>query len=70
MAMTMPRLHQHQVKRSIHSVHYIYVQHLMVSFEMVYRSGAFDYFDTIFCAGPHYLKEIRALEEQRNTESK
>ena len=60
--MTMPDLHQYQVKKSKHSVHYIYVQHSLVSFQMVYRPGAFDHYDTIFCAGPHHLKEMRAIE--------
>jgi YidC/Oxa1 family membrane protein insertase len=29
---------------------------------MVYRPRAFDYYDTIFCAGPHHLQELRAQE--------
>lgn len=62
MVMTMPDLHQYQVKRSRHPVHYIYVQHSFVSLHMVYRKGAFDHYDTIFCAGPHHVKEIRAME--------
>ena len=62
MLMTMPDLHQYQVKRSKHPVHYIYLQHSLVSLQMVYRRGAFDYYDTIFCAGPHHMEEIRAME--------
>lgn len=62
MVMTMPDLHQYQVKRSKHKVHYVYVQHSLVSLHMVYRKGAFDHYDTIFCAGPHHAKEIRAME--------
>jgi len=62
LVMTMPDLGQYQVKRSKHDVHYVYVQHSLVSLHMVYRPGAFDYFDTIFCAGPHHIKELRALE--------
>ena len=34
MVMTMPDLHNFQVKRSRHSVHYIFVQHSLVSFHM------------------------------------
>jgi len=63
MVMTMPDLHQFQVKRSKHKVHYVYVQHSLVSLHMIYRKGAFDHYDTIFCAGPHHKKEIRAMEE-------
>ncbi|MFA0113367.1 CDP-glycerol glycerophosphotransferase family protein [Vibrio sp. 10N.261.46.E11] len=66
MVMTMPDLHQYQVKRSKHKVHYVYVQHSLVSLHMVYRKGAFDHFDTIFCAGPHHVKEIRAMEAKYN----
>lgn len=62
LVMTMPDLGQYQVKRSTHDVHYIYVQHSLVSLHMVYRPGAFEYFDTIFCAGPHHVKEVRAME--------
>ena len=66
MVMTMPDLHQYQVKRSKHNVHYIYIQHSLVSFHMVYRKGAFDFYDTIFCAGPHHINEIRAIEAESN----
>lgn len=70
MLMTMPDLHQYQVKRSKHPVQYIYVQHSLVSLHMIYRTGAFDFYDHIFCAGPHHIKEIRALEKQRNLPAK
>ena len=70
MVMTMPDLHQYQVKRSKHKVHYVYVQHSLVSLHMVYRKGAFDHYDTISCAGPHHVKEIRAMEEKYNLPSK
>jgi len=66
MVMTMPDLHQYQVKRSKYKVHYVYVQHSLVSLHMVYRKGAFDHYDTIFCAGPHHLREIRAMEAKYN----
>ncbi|MDJ0760186.1 MAG: hypothetical protein QNJ19_12345 [Woeseiaceae bacterium] len=62
MVMTMPDLDQFQVKRSRHQVHYVYVQHSLVSLHMAYRDHAFDGFDTLFCAGPHHIKEARALE--------
>ena len=66
MVMTMPDLHQYQIKRSKHKVHYIYVQHSLVSLHMVYRQGAFDHYDTILCAGPHHIREIRAMEALYN----
>jgi hypothetical protein len=70
MVMTMPDLHQYQVKRSKHKVHYIYVQHSLVSLHMAYRKGAFDYFDTIFCAGPHHVREVQAMEKLYNLPTK
>jgi len=68
--LTTPDLHQHQLKRSRHDVHYVYVQHSLVSLHMAYRPGAFDHFDTVFCAGPHHVSELRALEVQRGTRRK
>lgn len=68
--MTMPDLGQYQIKRSKHNVNYVYVQHSLVSMHMVYRPGAFDYFDTIFCAGPHHIEEIRAQEDFHHLPSK
>ena len=60
--MTMPDIDQYQVKRSKHDVHYLYVQHSLMSKHMVYRKGAFDHYDTIFCGGSHHIREMRAIE--------
>jgi len=68
--MTMPDLNQYQVKRSKYQVHYIYVQHALVSLHMAYREGAFDFFDTIFCSGPHHIQEVRHIEEKYNLPQK
>jgi hypothetical protein len=70
MVMTMPDLDNYQLKRSKHKVHYVYVQHSLVSLHMIYRSKAFDNFDTIFCAGAHHVQEIRALEQTYNLRTK
>lgn len=70
MVMTMPDIEQFQVKRSKHSVHYMYVQHSLVSLHMVYRDGAFDHYDTLFCAGPHHVEEIRAIEKAHQLKPK
>ncbi len=70
MVMTMPDLDQYQVKRSKKPVHYVYIQHSLVSLHMVYRMGAFDKFDTIFCAGPHHIREVRAIETKYSLPSK
>ncbi|MEM8975468.1 MAG: CDP-glycerol glycerophosphotransferase family protein [Pseudomonadota bacterium] len=62
LAMTMPDLETFHIKRSPHGVHYVYIQHSIVSTHMVYREAAFDNFDTIFCSGPHHVEEIRRRE--------
>ncbi len=70
LVLSMPDIHQYQVKRSKHPVHYVYVQHSLVSKHMVYREGAFDHYDSIFCAAPHHFKEIRAIESLYNLKPK
>lgn len=51
------------LKRSINNVHYLYVFHSMGSTHMVDHANSFDAYDTLFCAGPHQVKEIRRREE-------
>ena len=63
MLMTLPDLNQYYLKRSRHSVHYIYVPHTLSSLHSIYRKGAFDYFDTLFCVGPYHIAEARKLED-------
>lgn len=61
--MTLSDLNQFHIKRSMNHVHYVYVFHAMVSTHMMYRSGAFDYYDHILCVGPHHIEEIRKHEK-------
>ncbi len=69
--MTMPDLQTFHLKRSRrHPVHYAYVFHSMVSTHMIYRPAAFDAFDTILCAGPHHVREIRATEAANHLPAK
>ena len=63
MLMTLPDLNQYYLKRSKYLVHYIYVPHSLSSLHSIYRKGAFDYFDTLFCVGPHHIKEAKKIEE-------
>ena len=42
----------------------------IVSSHTIYRKGAFDHFDSIFCAGPHHIKEIKATEQLYNLNHK
>lgn len=63
--MTTPDLDKFYLKRSImkKDIEYVYVPHDSMSVHMGFREGALDAFDTVFCAGPHTEKEIRATEK-------
>jgi hypothetical protein len=67
---TTPDLQTMQLKRSNNGVYYIYAHHSMISSHMGYRPGAFDYFDAIFCTGPHHVAETRAHEATQNLPAK
>jgi len=59
----MPDLGKFHIKRSDeYPVHYIYLFHSMYSVHSYLRKGAVDNYDTIFCVGPHQIKEIRETE--------
>lgn len=70
--MTTPDLDNYYIKRSLvrKDVEYIYVPHDASSVHMSFREHALDNFDTVFCAGPHIVKEIRATEEVYKTAPK
>lgn len=63
LVMTMTDLNSFYIRRSIHPVHYVYIFHSLVSTHMIYRERAFDHYDSILCAGPHQVKEIRRREK-------
>ncbi len=60
--LTMMDLHNLQLKRSLHPVHYIYLFHSMGSTHMVDNENSFDHYDTLFCACRHQVEEIRRRE--------
>lgn len=70
--MTMPEIEKYYYKRSLvrKDIDYVYIFHAMVSTHMQYRQGAFDYYDTIFCVGPHHVSEIRETEKLYNLPQK
>lgn len=70
--MTTPDLQKYYLKRSLvkEDIEYIYLDHGMTSLNLTLRTGALDYFDTIFANGPEQVKEIRQIEELRNTKKK
>ena len=64
LVMDMPDLGRFHIKRSNeYPVHYIYLFHSMYSVHSYLRKGAVDNYDTIFCVGPHQIKEIRETEK-------
>ena len=67
---TTPDLETMHLKRSKRGGYYIYTHHSMISMHMGYRSGAFNYFDAIFCTGPYQITETRAHESRYNLPAK
>jgi YidC/Oxa1 family membrane protein insertase len=70
LVMTLPDLNSFHIKRSINNVHYCYLHHSMVSTHMIYRTHAFDSFDSVLCVGPHHINETRAHEQVNELPSK
>jgi CDP-glycerol glycerophosphotransferase (TagB/SpsB family) len=70
MVMTLSDLNQFQIKRSVHSVHYVYVFHSLVSMHMSYNKGAFDHYDSVLCAGAYQEEEFREYEKLYNQKEK
>ncbi|MEM7227010.1 MAG: CDP-glycerol--glycerophosphate glycerophosphotransferase [Pseudomonadota bacterium] len=62
LAMTMPDLNSFHIKRSPKVRNYAYLHHSLVSTHMIYRTAAFDHFDSILCVGPHHNRETREWE--------
>ena len=67
---TTPDIETMHLKRSKHGGYYIYTHHSMISTHMGYRTGAFDYFDAVFCTGPYQITETRARESRYNLPKK
>ncbi|MEA3411461.1 MAG: CDP-glycerol glycerophosphotransferase family protein [Pseudomonadota bacterium] len=61
--LTMLDLNNFELKRSIHPAHYVYTFHGMGSTHMVDHANSYDHYDSIFCVGPHQMREIRRREE-------
>lgn len=68
--LTMMDLENLQLKRSLHPVHYLYLFHSMGSTHMVDNENSFDHYETLFCAGPHQVQEIRRREELKGLPAK
>ena len=70
MVMTMPDLNKYHIRRSNNQVHYVFIPHNLCSTHMVFRKGAFDYYDSFFCVGPHHVKELKEAEKLYKTKPK
>lgn len=70
--MTTPDLDKYYLKRSFikKDTEYIYVPHDTMSAHVSFNEGAFDAFDTLLCASPHFKREIRAIEKMNNLPEK
>ncbi|MDX1381269.1 MAG: hypothetical protein R3233_09115, partial [Xanthomonadales bacterium] len=66
--LTMMDLDNFHLKRSLHPVHYVYLFHGMGSTHMVDHANSYDAYDSLFCAGPHQVAELRAREQQAGLE--
>jgi len=64
LVMTMPDLGTYHIKRAMHpKVNHMYIYHAPASTTMMYRKGAFNNYDTIFCPGPQHKNEIMQTEK-------
>jgi hypothetical protein len=67
--MTTPQLDVMMIRRSKHVQHYAHIVHAPIDV-FTYRKFAFDYFDSVFCSGPHQIEGIKKLESKRGTPKK
>jgi len=70
--MTTPDLEKYHIKRSKMkpNIEYVYTDHGCTSLNLTYRTGALDYFDTVFVVSKHQGVEVRQMEQLRNTKKK
>ncbi|MDD2279637.1 MAG: CDP-glycerol glycerophosphotransferase family protein [Bacteroidales bacterium] len=67
--MTTPQLDVMMIQRSKKVQHYGHIVHAPIDV-FTYRKFAFDYFDSVFCSGPHQIEGIQKLEEKRGAQKK
>ncbi len=70
--MTTPDLEKYHIKRSKvnRNIEYVYTDHGCTSLNLTYRTGALDYFDTIFAVSRQQGVEVRQMEQLRGTKKK
>lgn len=64
--LTMMDLENLQLKRSINQVHYVYLFHGLGSTHMADHANSYDAYDSLMCAGPHHVAELRKREQLAN----
>ena len=69
LGLTAPQLDVFNLKKTKNIKHYAHIIHAPIDIHL-YRKFAFDYFDSVFCSGPHQLKSLEALEKTRRTPKK
>lgn len=67
--MTTPQLDVMMIRRSKQVQHYAHIIHAPIDV-FTYRKFAFDYYDSVFCSGPHQIEGIKKLEAKRGTPEK
>ena len=62
--MTTPDLDKYYLKKSLmkKDIEYVYIPHALMSMHMGMKEGSLDAFDTVFCAGEHIKREVKATE--------
>jgi len=68
--LTMMDLDNLQLKKSINSVHYIYLFHSLGSTHMVDHANSYDAYDSLFCVGPHHVAELGKREAMQGMEAR
>lgn len=70
--MTTPDIEKYHIKRSKvkQDIEYVFLDHSCLSLNLTYRTGAFDYYDTIFAVSRNQGIEIREMEQLRGTKKK
>lgn len=68
--LTMMDLGNLQLKKSINPVHYVYLFHSLGSTHMVDHANSYDAYDSLFCAGPHHVAELRKRESLAGLEAR
>jgi YidC/Oxa1 family membrane protein insertase len=70
--MTTPDLEKYHIKRSKvrDDIEYVFLDHSCMSLNLTYRTGALDYYDTIFAVSRNQGIEVREMEKLRGTRKK